>query len=109
MNAQKDDALELNTATGITTTRGFSLLRLQANLISIDAFLIGLNKQCKTNKLKNGFGLGFFFFKSLQSSVVVENEAIKLLKIFKATNNMTVSLVKTELWTRFPCKDGIWL
>lgn len=62
MNAQKDDALELNTATGITTTRGFSLLRLQANLISIDAFLIGLNKQCNTNKLKNGFGLGFVFF-----------------------------------------------
>lgn len=61
MNAQKDDALELNTATGITTTHGFSLLRLQANLISIDAFLIGLNKQCNTNKLKNGFGLGFCF------------------------------------------------
>lgn len=62
MNVQKDDALELNTPMGITITHGFSLLRLQANLISIDAFLIGLNKQCNTNKLKNGFGLGFCFF-----------------------------------------------
>lgn len=62
MNAQKDDALELNTATGITTTHGFSLLRLQANLISIDAFLIGLNKQCNTNKLEMGLVLGFVLF-----------------------------------------------